>query len=87
MLQSGLPDVASPGLPDIASQSFRRWGEVWLPSRRLVRSTRGVFAMCRNSTLSALSAAAFSSKVWVADCDKLLKQCMLQAFNRRMKNF
>jgi hypothetical protein len=32
------------GLPDVASQSFRRRGEVWLPSRPWVRSTRGVFA-------------------------------------------
>jgi hypothetical protein len=32
------------GLPDVASRSFRRRGEVWLPSRRSVRSTRGVFA-------------------------------------------
>jgi hypothetical protein len=39
------------GLPDVASRSFRRRGEVWLPSRRSVRSTRGVFATLLGSFL------------------------------------
>ena len=48
------------GLPDIASRSLRRWGEVgscrrrgevWLPSRRSIRSIHGVFVTLLSSFL------------------------------------